>query len=623
MAAGTTGDPAGSPVHPAGSPVHPAGSPGVDDRVLCLGTRGSALALVQSRAVAAALREAGVRVELVVIRTAGDDQAPDTAWGEGAFVGALERALLDGSVDLAVHSSKDVPTTQDPRLAIAAFVRREDPRDALVCRERGATLDTLPPGARVGTDSPRRTAFLLARRPDLRPHPLNGNVDTRLRRLDAGESDALVLAVAGLTRLGRADRIDQVIDPDIIPPAPGQGAVAVQVRADDVVARALVARLDHAPTRAAVEAERAFLHATGGGCRAPIGALALVEGDELILRAGVSHEPIDASNIVVTWGEERGPVGDRLAVATRLAVRLAPARRGDAPGAARKGETPGAARRGDAPGAARRPRVLVTRARDQARPLADALEARGIEAVVVPTIALEPVEQGGPLDAAARRIGDYAWVVVTSANGADALLDAIARVGTDPRAARWAAVGSATETVLRARGVDVGLVPSRSSGEGIADELTVAADDRILLARADIADGRLPERLRAAGAVVDDVIAYRTIEAPATSRGPLAAAFAAGPIDALAFTSGSCVRGLLALLPAGLAPAARSIPAVCIGSSTADAARTAGFLRVVSSPMQRADALADAIASVVEATSAADLSRLDPAPAPARPGASR
>jgi len=600
MATGTTG--------------HPAGSPRVDDRVLRLGTRGSALALVQSRAVAAALGEAGVRVELVVIRTAGDDQAPDTAWGEGAFVGALERALLDGSVDLAVHSSKDVPTTEDPRLAIAAFARREDPRDALVCRERGATLDTLPLGARVGTDSPRRTAFLLALRPDLRPHPLNGNVDTRLRRLDSGESDALVLAVAGLTRLGRADRIDQVIDADIIPPAPGQGAVAAQVRADDAVARALVARLDHAPTRAAVEAERGFLHATGGGCRAPIGALALVEGDELILRAGVSHEPTDASSIVVAWGEERGPVGDRLAVATRLAVRLAPARRGDAPGAARKG---------DALGVARRPRVLVTRAREQARVLAEALEARGIEAVLVPTIALEPAEPGGPLDAAARRIGDYAWVVVTSANGADALLDAVARVGTDPAAARWAAVGPATEAVLRARGVHVGLVPSRSSSEGIADELTAAADDRILLARADIADGRLPDRLRGAGAVVDDVIAYRTIEAPATSREPLAAAFAAGPIDALAFTSGSCVRGLLALLPADLEFAARSIPAVCIGSSTADEARTAGFLRVASSPMQRPDALADAIASVVVATSAADLSPLDPAHAPARPGASR
>jgi hydroxymethylbilane synthase len=549
-------------------------------RVLRLGTRGSPLALVQSRAVGAALADAGVAVEIEIIRTAGDDQAPDTSWGEGAFVGALERALLDGSVDLAVHSSKDVPTTEDPRLVIAAFCRREDPRDALVCRERGGTLATLPHGARVGTDSPRRTAFLLERRPDLRLHPLNGNVDTRLRRLDAGESDALVLAVAGLTRLGRADRIDERLDLDVVVPAPGQGAVAVQVRSDDAVARELVSRLDDAPTRAAVEAERAFLHASGGGCRAPIGAHARVEGDEIVIRAAVAREPVDPATITVARDEARGPITARHAVAEGLAARLRPMRGTGAPGAAR------------------RPCVLVTRARSQAVALVGALDARDIDAVAVPTIDLADAPHG-PLDAVARDLRRFAWVVVTSANGVAALVEACARVGMDPATARWAAVGRATAAELRRRGVTPAFVPTRSSGAGIGDELPFHIGDRVLLARSDIADDGLPEALRAAGANVACVVAYRTVEAPEASRGPLADVLRSGAIDALVFTSGSTVRGLLALAPDDVRPAVLAIPACCIGTSTADAARAAGFAHVVTAGTQTADGLAEAVAHLL------------------------
>ena len=153
-------------------------------------------------------------------------------------------------------------------------------------REPGLTIDSLPAGSRVGTDSPRRTAFLKARRPDLQFHPLHGNVDTRLRRLDTGETDALVLAVAGLNRLHLEGRIGQILSPEVVPPAPGQGSLAVQCRADDEVTRGWLSRLDDPATRAAVETERAFLHASGGGCRAPIGGLARVEGDEVVLVAG-------------------------------------------------------------------------------------------------------------------------------------------------------------------------------------------------------------------------------------------------------------------------------------------------------------------------------------------------
>lgn len=272
---------------------------------LRLGTRGSALARIQSGLIAAALRALGVDVELVPIVTEGDVRPPDTAWGEGAFVGALETALIDGRIDLAVHSAKDVPIGPDDGdegaarqaapLEVAAYPTRADARDALVLRDgrRIESLDALPRGFVVGTDSPRRTGFILAARPDLRVVPLHGNVDTRLRRLDEGQVDCLVLAVAGLTRLGRSDRISLVLEPELVAPAPGQGALAVQVRRDDRRAFDLVARLEDPSTRLAVTTERALLQATGGGCRAPIGALAVVREEVSLVAAAV--EP-DGSN---------------------------------------------------------------------------------------------------------------------------------------------------------------------------------------------------------------------------------------------------------------------------------------------------------------------------------------
>jgi len=252
-----------------------------------IGTRGSALALVQARLTVAALERSGWNARLVPIETDGDRRAPDTAWGEGAFVKSIEQALLDGRVDIAVHSAKDVPTEEDSRLLIGAYLPRADARDALVLgRPMSGSLDDLPIGAAVGTDSPRRTAFLLARRPDLRVRPLHGNVDTRLRRLDAGEVDAAILACAGLDRLGRGGRIVERIDPDRMPPAPGQGAVAVQIRRDDDRMQDIAAAIDDPPTRIRVEAERALLRRAGGGCRSPIGAFAELDGANLRLLAG-------------------------------------------------------------------------------------------------------------------------------------------------------------------------------------------------------------------------------------------------------------------------------------------------------------------------------------------------
>jgi hydroxymethylbilane synthase len=260
----------------------------VTRRVLTVGTRGSALALAQSAAVAAVLAEsAGAVSDLVRIKTEGDVNAGPLAsiGGTGIFVTALRSALLDGRVDVVVHSYKDLPTAPADGLTIGAVPDREDPADALCARD-GLTLDQLPAGARVGTGSPRRIAQLLRRRPDLTVEPIRGNVDTRLRLVKDGGLDAVVLAVSGLARLGRTAAITQRFGPDVMMPAPAQGALAVECRSADVetawFADALRA-FDSSPTRAAVTAERSLLATLEAGCIAPVGAQAVVRDAALTL----------------------------------------------------------------------------------------------------------------------------------------------------------------------------------------------------------------------------------------------------------------------------------------------------------------------------------------------------
>jgi hydroxymethylbilane synthase len=261
---------------------------------LRLGTRRSALAMTQARHVADAITaQTGRPVELVEVTTYGDVNRAAIAQlgGTGVFVNALRDALHAGEVDLAVHSLKDLPTADAEGLVLAAVPRREDPRDALVARD-GATLGELPAGARIGTGSPRRTAQLHMLGLGFEVVPVRGNVDTRLRLVADGELDAVVLARAGIARLGRLDLVTEVLDPLQMLPAPGQGALAVECRAVDDDVRAALTGLDDAASRAAVEAERTLLAVLEAGCSAPVGALGEpVEGDEgteLYLRAVVA-----------------------------------------------------------------------------------------------------------------------------------------------------------------------------------------------------------------------------------------------------------------------------------------------------------------------------------------------
>ena len=285
-----------------------------------IATRESPLALWQAEHVQALLRQQGAQVELLGMTTRGDqilDRTLSKVGGKGLFVTELEVALLEGRADLAVHSLKDVPMELPPEFELAAVMTREDPRDCVVST-RYATLEAMPPGTRIGTSSLRRELMLRARFPQLAIQSIRGNVGTRLAKLDRGEFDALVMAAAGLKRLGLAERIRQVIPTTVSLPAPGQGALGIEVLRSHPTVRALLAPLDDPATRAATAAERGVSRGLGGSCQVPLAAYAEVEGGDLRLRALVGN----AATGEYVETEVRGPVADADAIAAEAVARL-------------------------------------------------------------------------------------------------------------------------------------------------------------------------------------------------------------------------------------------------------------------------------------------------------------
>ncbi len=263
--------------------------------LLRIGTRGSPLALVQARAVrarlAAALGAPEDDIELVVIRTSGDtiqDRPLSEEGGKGLFTKEIEEALIDARIDLAVHSTKDMPTFSQPGLMLAACLEREDPRDVFISR-KAASLQELPQGATLGTASLRRQAIAKRLRPDLKVTPLRGNVETRLRKLDEGQVDATLLALAGLKRLGLTQHATRIMEVHEFLPAVGQGAIGIETREDDERVLEMLARIDHADTSTAVRCERAFLAELDGSCKTPIGGHADVSGDTIHFRGLLAH----------------------------------------------------------------------------------------------------------------------------------------------------------------------------------------------------------------------------------------------------------------------------------------------------------------------------------------------
>jgi hydroxymethylbilane synthase len=296
---------------------------------LRIGTRASALALWQANHIADRLANLrGIETEIIRIRTSGDRMqlAPAAQVNEmtkagggikGFFIKEIEDALLANVIDLAVHSMKDVPTEIPDGLVFPSITQREDPRDCVISRS-GRSLKGLPNGARIGTSSLRRQAQLRNHRPDLDVVDLRGNVDTRMRKLEDGEFDAIILAMAGVNRLGLASKITQVLGEDVMLPAVGQGALGIETRADDAATSELAAALDDADSRTCVTAERALLRGLHGGCQIPLGALGVLRGDELHLEAGV----FSVAGSECVRSSENGPPGEAREIGTRLAEAL-------------------------------------------------------------------------------------------------------------------------------------------------------------------------------------------------------------------------------------------------------------------------------------------------------------
>lgn len=282
--------------------------------ILRIGTRGSPLALVQARMVrerlATALGRAADSIEIKIIRTTGDtivDRPLAEEGGKGLFTKEIEEALVRRDIDLAVHSAKDMPTFLPPGLALTACLEREDPRDVLISK-KAKTIQELPHGAKVGTASLRRQAIMKRARPDLVVAPLRGNVETRLRKLDGGEADAIILALAGLKRLGLEGRATRIMSAEEFLPAAGQGAIAIETREDDAATRALISKIDHADTSAAVAAERAFLAVLDGSCKTPIGAHATIDGAMVTFRGLIARPDGSAAHDISAAGQRAAAV---------------------------------------------------------------------------------------------------------------------------------------------------------------------------------------------------------------------------------------------------------------------------------------------------------------------------
>ncbi len=538
---------------------------------LNVGTRRSRLALWQTDYVIAMLEEAwpGLQCQRVTLETRGDrtlDSPLPEIGGKGLFTLEIEEALRRGDIDLAVHSLKDLPVEQPADLVLGAVVGRADVRDVLIAKH-GWTLETLPDGARVGTSSLRRRAQLLAARPDLRVLSIRGNVETRLRKaIETDEYDAIILAAAGVTRLGLENNVTQWLSLDAMLPAPGQGALAVQCRDDDAETRRLVAAIENADVRACVTAERAFLQALGGGCATPVGALARQERDLIRLRANVTATDGSRRIEVSGTGTEAEGLGRQLAAESLAqgADRLLPAL------------------------PLRGKRILVTRSRPQAEAFGERLRARGASPVLLPMIDFRALPSA-PLDEALTHGSSYAWLVFTSVN-AVAFFFAAYRGQPLPRIA---AVGSGTLDRLRQQGVEVAYVPEEFTGQQLALGLGDLTGQRVLLPRSRSGRPEIVAQLRAQGAVVDDIPLYETVAAHPEPGVP---APLIQDLDMITFTSPSSVRNLVdRVLSEEDAVWGDRVAIACIGPTTAAEAERHGLRVAVVPPVYTLDGLIDAI----------------------------
>jgi hydroxymethylbilane synthase len=607
----------------------------------------------------------GLEVIVEQIHTRGDlntEASLRQIGGDGVFVTEIERALRDGRIDLAVHSLKDLPTAQPPGLRIAVVGPREDVRDVMVsgagerisAQDFQAQLSRIAEPLRIGTGSLRRIAQLRRLSPDAQILPIRGNVDTRLRKLDVGDYDAIVLAAAGLHRLALSSRLAGRVSYfpiNTLMPAPGQGALALEMR-DDPQMRDLTIPLINREAQAATTAERMFMRRLGAGCYLPVAAYGEITGSMLVLRGLVIS--LDGRRAVrvqqsIPWTlqtslERAEQLGISLAeealargadeIIAGLDAALPDARSGDVRSAdarcadARSVDahtpdaTPPDAHKGHPyilgfphpTGVMVGTRVLVTRAGEQAGALSERLRELGAIAIEFPVIRIVPPEDMQPLDDALGRLCQpgkacYTWVVFTSANGVNRFFERLRELGGDAQAlqgVRVAVIGAATRAALERYGVRADVVP----GEFVAERLVEAliedarrrgetlAGKRVLLARAADARDVVPISLREAGVLVDDVAVYRTIPAAgddATGREVLRL-LQERRLDMLTFTSSSTVRNFVHWLDRVLSGSVLAASKIaCIGPVTAQTARELGLHVDIEAQDSTIDGLIEAI----------------------------
>jgi hydroxymethylbilane synthase len=518
-------------------------SPGIEERtVVRIGTRGSALALAQADMVASRLREAhpSLRFELTIVKTEGDTDktSPLTViGGRGVFTSALQGSLLNGDIDLAVHSAKDVPSLSPAGLVLAAFPDREDARDALVSRH-GVGMNDLPANPVIGTSSRRRAVQIAALRPDAVIRDLRGNIDTRLRKAQGDEYDAIVLAVAGITRMGWSEAITQPLAVEFFTPAPAQGAIAVETR-DEPDLRAIVEAIGDSAVAGAVAMERAFLRGVGGGCTTPIGAHAVpVDGGYRLdaMLASDDGSRVARERTVVASEDEAFALARRMQRAVGVAT-------------------------------AARPLVLTTGSAKQQANLAQVLDAIGVEVLHLESIRIEAT-------GIQAKVSQAAWVVITSANAfpfANGIVQAQLRGG-----ARLAVVGDATRRAAESEGFHVDLTGPRD-GAALAAALADVAvpGDRVLCLGSDIARPETSATLKAAGFDVSTVAVYTNVASDSVPEDVLRAV-ERGAVSVVTFASPSAVLAFVSLLGSSVA-ALSGASFVAIGETTATAMRDAGL----------------------------------------------
>lgn len=546
-----------------------------------IGTRRSRLALWQTDYVMSLLQLAWpeVNVERQIIVTQGDqilDKPLHAVGGKGLFTAELDRSLREQSTDLAVHSLKDLPTEPDDEIGVLAIPPRHDPHDVLITRHN-CLLDELPLGATIGTSSRRRAAQLLYYRPDLNIIDIRGNVDTRIAKAFGSDGiyDAIILAQAGVERLELSEHISQILPFEIMLPAPGQGAIAVQGLIGGLVQSKLDVIHDY-HTALAVVAERAFLAALGGGCSLPVAAYGQVVDGMLILRARVIaddggrmievREQIDLAGDNTHQEQSARQLGERCA---QLAIQQGAA---DIIAAISNVQL-------DSPLNGKK--VVITRARHQSNELVKLLQQRGAQPLLYPCIDIAPPDDLVPFDTALQQLDQYDWLLLTSRNTVLMLESRLQALGIAKdllTTIKVGAVGPATAQLFKHRfNRDVDLVPDVHTGKGLAEALVGDAKQRFLLPQSAIARDALETTLRSADAEVNVVTAYQTVIG--TGGVQLAELLASGEVDAVLFTSPSTIENCMVRLQqeSGDVDVLKQLPGAAMGTTTHQAAQNNNF----------------------------------------------